>query len=113
MTAVLERSSKGVRVTTRARRPQADHHNPSGADQDLPEKEEEYDELVLCVLADTAKEMLGKKARWIEKKILGVPKWSDDVTVTHNVSRGLCWVGSALRTATQFIHGRTGHGVHA
>ncbi|GAA5966780.1 hypothetical protein JCM8115_002814 [Rhodotorula mucilaginosa] len=84
VTAVLERSSKGVRVTTRARRPQPDHHNPSGADQDLPEKEEEYDELVLCVLADTAKEMLGKKARWIEKKILGVPKWSDDVTVTHN-----------------------------
>lgn len=86
VTAVLERSSKGVRVKTRARRPQPDHHNPSGADRDLPEQEEEYDELVLCVLADTAKDMLGQKARWIEKKILGVPKWSDDVTVTHNVS---------------------------
>jgi len=85
VTAVTERTSKLVKVTTRGRRPQPDHHNPVGADKDLPEEEEQYDELVLCVLADTAKELLGKKARWIEKKVLGVPKWSDDVTYTHNV----------------------------
>ncbi|GAA5914445.1 hypothetical protein JCM5296_002141 [Sporobolomyces johnsonii] len=84
VTAVLSRSSKGVKVTTRGRRPQQDHHNPKGADQDLPEKEEEYDEIVLCVLADTAKRLLGKQARWIEKRVLGATKWSDDVTVTHN-----------------------------
>lgn len=84
VTSVIERSSKRVRVTVRGRRPQPDHHNPVNGDQDLPEKEEEYDELVLCVLADTAKILLGKKARWIEKRILGVPKWSDDVTVTHH-----------------------------
>ncbi|GAA5898238.1 hypothetical protein JCM8208_000191 [Rhodotorula glutinis] len=84
VTAVTERTSKLVKVTTRGRRPQPDHHNPNGADQDLPEHEEQYDELVLCVLADTAKKLLGNKARWIEKKVLGVPKWSDDVTYTHN-----------------------------
>ncbi|GAA5982237.1 hypothetical protein JCM11641_006235 [Rhodosporidiobolus odoratus] len=81
---VIERSSKRVRVVTRGRRPQPDHHNPVGADQDLPEHEEEYDELVLCVLADTAKIMLGEQARWVEKRVLGNTKWSDDVTVTHN-----------------------------
>ncbi|BGP12350.1 hypothetical protein JCM10213_006519 [Rhodosporidiobolus nylandii] len=81
---VVERSKKRVRVVTRGRRPQPDHHNPVGADEDLPEQEEEYDELVLCVLADTAKILLGEKARWIEKRILGNTKWSDDVTVTHN-----------------------------
>ncbi|GJN92087.1 hypothetical protein Rhopal_005116-T1 [Rhodotorula paludigena] len=82
--SVSERSSKRVKIMVRGRRPQPDGHNPNGADQDLPEHEEEYDELVICTLADTAKNMLGKKARWIEKRVLGVPKWSDDVTVTHN-----------------------------
>lgn len=48
--------------------------------------EETYDEIVFCVLADTAKKLLGNQARWIEKKVLGETKWSDDVTVTHNVS---------------------------
>ncbi|KAJ3782038.1 FAD/NAD(P)-binding domain-containing protein [Lentinula aff. detonsa] len=46
--------------------------------------EETYDEIVFCVLADTAKQILGKEARWIEKKVLGSTIWSDDVTVTHN-----------------------------
>ncbi|TRM56662.1 hypothetical protein BD626DRAFT_551463 [Schizophyllum amplum] len=44
---------------------------------------EEYDELVLCVLADTAKRILGKKARWIEGRVLGKAKFADDITVTH------------------------------
>ncbi|GAA5855080.1 hypothetical protein JCM8547_002372 [Rhodosporidiobolus lusitaniae] len=82
--AVVERSNKGVKVLTRGRRPQEDHHNPVGADQDLPEQLEQYDELVLNVLADTAAKLLGKKARWIEKRVLGATKWSDDITVTHH-----------------------------
>ncbi|GAA5827196.1 hypothetical protein JCM11251_001165 [Rhodosporidiobolus azoricus] len=81
---ILERSSKGVKLTTRPRRPQPDHHNPNDADHDLPETTEEYDELVLCVLADTAKKMLGKKAGFIEGRVLGNTKWSDDITVTHH-----------------------------
>ncbi|KAJ3866782.1 hypothetical protein EV359DRAFT_79186 [Lentinula novae-zelandiae] len=35
-------------------------------------------------MADTAKKLLGNQARWIEKKVLGETKWSDDVTVTYN-----------------------------
>ena len=54
-------------------------------DHDLPTTEEVYDEIVLCVLADTAKKLLGKGARWSEKFILGSTVWSDDITVTHNV----------------------------
>lgn len=84
VTRIIKRDSTGVQVGIRPRRPQPDHHNPAGADRDLPESIEEYDELVLCVLADTAQTLLGKQARWIENRVLGSTKWSDDVTVTHN-----------------------------
>ena len=80
---VISRSSTNVKVGMRARRPVEDGHNPNGADQDMPVVEEEYDEMVLCVLADTAKRILGKEARWIEKRVLGGANFSDDITVTH------------------------------
>ncbi|KAJ9123762.1 hypothetical protein QFC24_003536 [Naganishia onofrii] len=82
--AIPERSKHGVRVQLRSRRPQPDHHNPVGADQDTPVHEEHYDEIVLCILADTAKRLLGKTAGLIEKAVLGSTRWSDDITVTHN-----------------------------
>lgn len=69
----------------RPRRAQPDHHNPVGADQDTEVHEEHYDEIVLCILADTAKRLLGKTAGWMEKGVLGSTRWSDDITVTHNV----------------------------
>ncbi|KAF9269470.1 FAD/NAD(P)-binding domain-containing protein [Marasmius fiardii PR-910] len=65
---VISRSSKGVKVNVR---------------QGHIENTEQYDEIVLCVLSDTAKKILDKEARWIEKRVLGAAKWSDDVTVTH------------------------------
>lgn len=40
---------------------------------------------MLCVLADTAKRLLGKTAGIVEKSVLGSTRWSDDITVTHNV----------------------------
>jgi hypothetical protein len=82
--AVLSRSPT-VKVLLRGRRQQEDLHNPNSEDHDLPQKEEEFDEIVFCVLADTAKRILGKNARGIEKWVLGNTKWSDDVTVTHTV----------------------------
>jgi hypothetical protein len=85
VTAIPRRDASGVSVLTRARRPKADHHNPVGGDTDVPEEREEYDEIVLCVLADTSKRLLGKTSRWIERQVLGSAKWSDDVTVTHHV----------------------------
>lgn len=86
--SIPERSKQRVRVQLRGRRPQPDHHNPVGSDQDMPITEEVYDEIVLCVLADTAKRLLGKTATFMEKKVLGSTKWSDDITVTHTVSGG-------------------------
>ena len=68
---VLSRSKHGVKVLLR---------------NGQRDSEEDYDEIVFCVLSDTAKRILGKQARWIEKRVLGAAKWSDDVTVTHNVS---------------------------
>lgn len=84
--AITQRSDKGVKVQIRERRPTEDGHIPTvqdGFDLDMPLHEEEYDEIVLCCLADTAKRLLGKTGRWIDKKVLGSAKWSDDITVTH------------------------------
>ncbi|KAJ3877342.1 FAD/NAD(P)-binding domain-containing protein [Lentinula edodes] len=89
---VISRSKKdGVRVSIiRKLKSNSSFPSEEGAKQPsndpLKEEllEETYDEIVFCVLADTAKKLLGKQARWIEKKVLGETKWSDDVTVTHN-----------------------------
>ena len=56
-----------------------------GSDGDIEPTEEVFDELVLCVLADTAKRILGKQSGMMERWVLGNTKWSDDITVTHNV----------------------------
>jgi hypothetical protein len=87
LVSVLRRAPT-VRVILRPRRDQGDRHNPTFADQHLPETEEEFDEIVLCVLADTAKRVLGKEARMVEKWVLGNTSWSDDITITHSVSEG-------------------------
>ena len=84
--AITSRGNDGVKVLTRSRRPKPDDHIPNDEDQDLPQTEEVYDEIVLCCLADTAQRLLGKTARWIDNRVLGATTWSDDITVTHNVS---------------------------
>lgn len=93
VTRITSRSSSQVSLYTRPRRQQPDLHNPGGEDEkpggpdsDLPETLEEYDEIVLCVLADTAKRLLGKTAGWFERLILGNTKWSDDITVSCSSS---------------------------
>lgn len=75
-----------VKVSLRQRREEADGHNTNLADQDIPPREEEFDEIVLAVLADTSERVLGKQGGWFEKWVLGNTKWSDDITVTHTVS---------------------------
>ncbi|KAI0477250.1 hypothetical protein GGR56DRAFT_398393 [Xylariaceae sp. FL0804] len=85
LTEVVARDSKrGVVVRLKPRRPAPDGHNPNDADHDLEAGEEEFDELVLCCLADTAKKVLGKTASWRERKVLGSARFSDDITITHN-----------------------------
>jgi len=82
LTKILSRKPT-VRVHLRQRRQEADLHNTNLADQDIPPQEEEFDEIVLCTLADTSSRVLGKQGGWFEKWVLGNTKWSDDVTVTH------------------------------
>ncbi|MCJ1478083.1 hypothetical protein MMC13_006758 [Lambiella insularis] len=98
LTQIVRRDKNGVIVKMIKRTPEPDHHNASsawaspqsdphgGADADAKEGEEHYDELVLCVLADTAKRVLGSTASFRERKVLGSAKFSDDITVTHSDS---------------------------
>ena len=74
LVSVISRSSSGVIVKTR----------PRGAEGD--EISETFDDLVLAVLADDAKHLLGSKAGFLEKRVLGSAKLFDDITVTHNDS---------------------------
>ncbi|KAF5341553.1 hypothetical protein D9758_012573 [Tetrapyrgos nigripes] len=94
---ILKRTRKGgVQVGLKARKgtqnttvagvnPNANANERGQLEQDAYENEviEEYDEIVFCVLADTANKLLGKQARWIENRVLGSTKWSDDITITH------------------------------
>ena len=54
-----------------------------GLDEQSNETIEEFDQMVLCILPDKAKTILGKTAGYLEKWILGWVKFADDVTVTH------------------------------
>ncbi|KAH6903540.1 hypothetical protein BKA70DRAFT_1433577 [Coprinopsis sp. MPI-PUGE-AT-0042] len=92
VTRVVKRDKDGVIVKTIQRTPKLDGHNPnsawvpynpSNADQEVKEEIEHYDEIVLCVLADTAKRILEPTASFLETKILGSAKFSDDLTITH------------------------------
>jgi len=93
LTRVLSRSKNGVLVRTIKRTPVKDTHNPdsmwadgdqrSKVDSNAQEVEEHYDELILCVLADTAKRILDRTATWRERKILGSAKFANDITITH------------------------------
>lgn len=93
ITQVVKRDKLGVVVKLVKRTPVVDAHNPNSAwvpydrennaDAGAEEKEEHYDELVLCVLADTAARILRPTASFRERKVLGACKFSDDITVTH------------------------------
>ena len=94
VTRVTKRDSTGVTVKTIARTRAPDGHNPnsawvpddvegSKADADAIEQTEEYDEIVLAVLTDTAKRLLDKTISSGEKRVLGSAKFANDITVTH------------------------------
>lgn len=90
LTQIIKRDNTGVVVSMIRRTPVKDQHNPvsawvaeDGSDPHANEFEEEYDELVLCALADTAKRLLSHTSTWRERKVLGSAKFSDDITVTH------------------------------
>lgn len=94
VTRIMRRDKTGVTVKIIGRTPAKDSHNTdsawvpdsidnSNADADKVETTEEYDEIVLCVLTDTAKRLLKPTITTLESKILGSAKFANDVTVTH------------------------------
>jgi hypothetical protein len=97
VTRVTKRDKTGVTVKIINRTPVEDGHNPnsawvpddvtgSQADADAKEITEEYDELILCVLTDTAKRLLKPTITSLESRVLGSAKFANDITVTHQDS---------------------------
>lgn len=94
VTRITRRDKTGVTVKIIGRTPAKDNHNTDSAwvpdsvdnsneDADKVETTEEYDEIVLCVLTDTAKRLLKPTITGLESRILGSAKFANDVTVTH------------------------------
>lgn len=79
---VVNRSKSGVILQTRPSNP--DKRGHQGEDTGTAAMSDNYDELVMCVLADDAKRLLGKSATWKEKFILGGARFYDDITITHS-----------------------------
>ena len=74
VTAVLSRGKDGVVLQT------------GGAHTGVGATTETFDEMVLAILADDAKRLLGKTATWREKFVLGGARFFDDITITHSDS---------------------------
>jgi len=94
VTRVVKRDKNGVTVKIISRSPAKDGHNKNSAwvpddvegskvDANAVETTEEYDEIVLCVLTDTAKRLLKPSITGRESRILGAAKFANDITVTH------------------------------
>jgi hypothetical protein len=78
----ITRSKTGVTLQSRPFGPdkrdrQGDHAGP-------PSTTDTFEELVMCVLADDAKKLLGNSATWKEKFVLGGARFYDDITITHS-----------------------------
>lgn len=91
VTSILERNSKtGIRLQTAPFDPE-DKKGGGGdglgmQNKNAPTTTETYDELVMCILADDAKKLLGKTSSWKERFVLGGAKFYDDITITHSDS---------------------------
>ena len=90
VTAIKSRNKHGVTLTTASFDQNQGKKDPKGGDRpgghSGHEKEEKYDELILCVLADDALKVLGKSATWKERFVLGGAYFYDDITITHSDS---------------------------
>ncbi|KAL8677932.1 MAG: hypothetical protein Q9186_005684 [Xanthomendoza sp. 1 TL-2023] len=86
--SILSRNAKdGVRLQTAPFNPEDKKKDGDGLgmqNKNEPATTETYDELVMCVLADDAKKLLGKTSTWKERFVLGGAKFFDDITVTHS-----------------------------
>ena len=93
VSAIKSRSSKsGVVLEITPFDPEKGKTDPKGGERagghtGSPSTTETYDDMVLCILADDAKKLLGKTATWREKFVLGGAKFFDDITITHSDSK--------------------------
>lgn len=87
--SIVSRSKKGVVLETAPFDPEKKVEGQEGSGQrdGPPSKTETFDELVMAVLADDAKKLLGKHATWKEKFVLGGARFFDDITITHSDSQ--------------------------
>ncbi len=86
VSAILGRCNKGVVLQTRPFDPERKSAQVVGAGEHTgPASDTEtFDDLVIAILADDAKKLLGKTATWKEKFVLGGARFFDDVTITHS-----------------------------
>ncbi|KAI9844110.1 MAG: hypothetical protein M1837_005824 [Sclerophora amabilis] len=89
VTTILGRGKQGVVLQTRPFNPETkdDSGKRVGEHTGPSSQTETFDEMVLAVLADDAKAILGKSATWKEKFILGGAHFFDDITITHSDSK--------------------------
>ncbi|KAH8879395.1 flavin-containing amine oxidasedehydrogenase-like protein [Thozetella sp. PMI_491] len=81
VTAIVSRTENGVLLRTKKVTPDIGFSADEGTHEN--DREEDFNELVLCVLADDALRLLGKQATFRERAVLGGAAFYDDVTVTH------------------------------
>lgn len=82
VTAIVSRNKKGIVLQTAPFDPEK---NDRRGEHTGPASESEtFDELVMAILADDAKKLLGKTATWKEKFVLGGARFFDDITITHS-----------------------------
>lgn len=90
VTEIVSRSKKGVVLKTAPFDPEqgkTDSGQRAGGHTGPESTTETFDNLVMCVLADDAKKLLGKTATWREKFVLGGAHFFDDITITHSDSK--------------------------
>ena len=89
-TEIVSRSKQGVVLKTAPFDPEkgkTDSGQRAGGHTGPESTTETFDNLVMCVLADDAKKLLGKTATWREKFVLGGARFFDDITITHSDSK--------------------------
>lgn len=87
VTAILKRDKDGVVLETAPIDPYKENSEGQEGVFTGEPSVQEFDFLVMAVLADDAKRLLGKTATWREKFVLGGARFYDDITITHSDSK--------------------------
>ncbi|KAG8531906.1 uncharacterized protein KY384_003542 [Bacidia gigantensis] len=91
VTAIKSRTKKGVVLETAPFDPEKGKTDPKGGQRagghtGPTSVTETFDDMVLAVLADDAKKLLGKTSSFFERFVLGGAYFYNDITITHSDS---------------------------